>query len=70
MSNGHAYSRCGTAVVSMMAHSYAVPVLVLCETYKFADRVQVDAISQNELGTCSLSIIGDPMTPAFIKTLY
>jgi translation initiation factor eIF-2B subunit delta len=39
----------------MMAHSFAVPVLVLCETYKFCDRVQVDAISQNELGMSFLS---------------
>lgn len=49
LSNGQVYSRCGTAVVSMMASSLNIPVLVCCETYKFADRVQVDAISQNEL---------------------
>jgi translation initiation factor eIF-2B subunit delta len=49
LSNGQVYSRCGTAVVSMVAAAQNIPVLICCETYKFADRVQVDAISQNEL---------------------
>lgn len=49
MSNGQVYSRVGTSLVCMMAKSYHVPVLVLCEAYKFSVRVQIDAICQNEL---------------------
>jgi translation initiation factor eIF-2B subunit delta len=49
LSNGALVSRCGTAVVSAIAHRLHVPVLVLCETYKFTDRVQLDAICNNEL---------------------
>ena len=48
--NGALMSRCGTAVVAMCAHHLMVPVLVLCEVYKFSQRVQIDAISFNELG--------------------
>jgi translation initiation factor eIF-2B subunit delta len=32
-----------------MAHAAHVPVLVACETYKFHERVQLDAITLNEL---------------------
>ena len=32
------------------ARSRGVPVLVCCETYKFAERVLLDAICYNELG--------------------
>ena len=49
LSNGACVSRCGTAVVSLVAHRANIPVLVCCETYKFLDRVQLDAICQNEL---------------------
>ncbi|KAL4093002.1 hypothetical protein PRIC1_011991 [Phytophthora ramorum] len=50
MSNGVAVSRVGTALVAMSAHEANVPVLFCCETYKFSDRVQLDAITHNELG--------------------
>lgn len=49
LSNGAVVSRLGSAVVSMMAHRYNVPVLVCCETYKFHERVQLDSIGFNEL---------------------
>lgn len=49
MSNGVAVARAGTAVVAMAAHDANVPVLFCCETYKFSDRVQLDAITHNEL---------------------
>lgn len=48
--NGAVVSRCGTALVSMVAHGCNKPVLVCCETYKFHERVQLDAICDNELG--------------------
>jgi len=34
----------------MVAKAHLVPVLVVCETYKFSDRVQTDAFVFNELG--------------------
>lgn len=49
MGNGQLFSRAGTSIVCMMAHNYRVPVLVACETYKFTDKVQLDAITRNEV---------------------
>ncbi|GLE02786.1 hypothetical protein PINS_up011641 [Pythium insidiosum] len=49
MSNGVAVSRVGTALVAMTAREANKPVLFCCETYKFSDRVQLDAITHNEL---------------------
>lgn len=48
--NGNLVSRAGTALVAMLAHEHGVPVLVCCETYKFAERVLLDSICYNELG--------------------
>ncbi|KAL1925469.1 uncharacterized protein VTP21DRAFT_352 [Calcarisporiella thermophila] len=49
LSNGSLYARVGTAMVAMAAHDQRIPVIVLCETYKFTDRVQLDSIVTNEL---------------------
>ncbi|XP_049851502.1 translation initiation factor eIF-2B subunit delta-like [Schistocerca gregaria] len=50
MNNGQVYSRVGTAIVCMMANANHIPVLVVCETYKFCELSQLDSICQNELG--------------------
>nr|GEU62984.1 initiation factor 2B-related protein [Tanacetum cinerariifolium] len=50
LSNGTIYSTVGTACIAMVAHAYHVPVLVCCESFKFHERVQLDAICSNELG--------------------
>ncbi len=50
MSNGTVMSRAGTAAVAMMARAQSKPILVCCESYKFHERVQLDAITHNELG--------------------
>ncbi len=50
LSNGTVLSRVGSAVVAMLANEYNKPLLVCCETYKLSERVQVDAITFNELG--------------------
>jgi len=50
LTNGTVISRVGTALVGMIARTNNVPVLVLCETYKFNERVQLDSICFNELG--------------------
>lgn len=64
LSNGYVMARTGTAQVALVARSFNVPVLVCCETHKFTERFQTDAIVYNELGnpddlvvshTCKLS---------------
>ncbi|KAG9246489.1 translation initiation factor eIF-2B subunit delta [Calycina marina] len=49
MSNGRLFSRVGTAIVAMEANQAAKPVLVLCETVKFTERVALDSIVLNEV---------------------
>lgn len=49
-SNGSVYSRAGTALVAMLAKEQSVPVLVLCETYKYSNNLQLDSFTKNELG--------------------
>ena len=50
LANGTVISRVGSAAVALMAKEFGVPVIVCCETYKFHERVQLDAITSNELG--------------------
>ncbi|PSN65923.1 IF-2B-domain-containing protein [Corynespora cassiicola Philippines] len=49
MSNGRLYSRVGTALVSMLAHAQSLPVIVLCESIKFTEKVALDSIVGNEV---------------------
>lgn len=50
LSNGAVVSRAGSALVALCATHANVPVLIACETYKFAERVMLDSICANELG--------------------
>jgi translation initiation factor eIF-2B subunit delta len=50
MSNGSIYGRVGTACVALLAQDHHIPVLVCCETYKISNKVQLESITQNELG--------------------
>ncbi|CAD7014010.1 unnamed protein product [Ceratitis capitata] len=50
LANGYVMARTGTAQVALVARSFNVPVLVCCETHKFSERSQTDAIVYNELG--------------------
>lgn len=50
LGNGSLYSRCGHAMVAMMAKQYKIPVLVLAETVKFTAKMAVDSLSLNEIG--------------------
>lgn len=50
LSNGRLFSRVGTAAVATAANSRSLPVTVVCETIKFSPRVQLDAVTYNELG--------------------
>ncbi len=49
MSNGRLYSRVGTALVSMLANNQSLPVIVLCESVKFTEKVALDSIVGNEV---------------------
>ncbi|KAF8423356.1 initiation factor 2 subunit family-domain-containing protein [Tirmania nivea] len=49
LSNGHLYSRVGTAALAMYAKEFEIPVIVCCESIKFTDKVGLDSIVTNEL---------------------
>lgn len=51
LSNGAMLAPAGTAMVAALAQTRDVPVIVACEGYKFCEKVQVDAIVYNELGS-------------------
>ena len=53
LANGHVMSSIGTSQMALIASAFNVPVLVVCETYKFTDRVQTDSFVFNELSTLS-----------------
>lgn len=50
LSNGSVMARTGSAIVALMANEVGAPVITLCETYKFSDKVQLDSFVNNELG--------------------
>ena len=62
LSNGTVISRVGSASVAMLASAQRLPVLVCCETYKFHERVQLDSITQNELGNPD-DMVSTPLKP-------
>lgn len=49
-SNGYIMGTVGLAIVSTIAKSRNVPVIILCEVYKFSEHVQTDSFVKNELG--------------------
>ncbi|KAF1847158.1 nagb/rpia/CoA transferase-like protein [Cucurbitaria berberidis CBS 394.84] len=49
MSNGRLYSRVGTALVSMLANAHSLPIIVLCQSVKFTEKVALDSIVGNEV---------------------
>lgn len=51
LGNGACLARVGTAAVSLSAFLRRVPVMVCCQTFKFTERVQLDAFVWNELGS-------------------
>lgn len=67
VSNGHLYSRVGTSLVAVTARTREIPVLVLCETVKFSDRVQLDTLAFNELIPNSDAIFYDLTDQKFIS---
>lgn len=57
MSNGRLFSRIGTALVAMEANDSDKPVIVLCETIKFTERVALDSIVHNEIAPAAELVI-------------
>ena len=51
MSDGSVWGRAGAACVALAAHSQHIPVLVCSETYKISNRVQLESLTTNELGS-------------------
>ena len=49
LANGSVMSTIGSSQIALVAKSFNVPVVVCCETYKFCDKVQTDAFTNNEL---------------------
>ena len=47
-SNGSVLAKVGTSMLCLVARMYNVPIMICCETFKFADRVQIDAFVYNE----------------------
>jgi translation initiation factor eIF-2B subunit delta len=50
LSNGAVVARIGSAMISLIAFKHQVPVVVFSESYKFTDRVNLDQISNKEIG--------------------
>ncbi|KAL0249245.1 hypothetical protein GEMRC1_004478 [Eukaryota sp. GEM-RC1] len=57
--NGAAIGMCGTASVATLSHSLNLPVIVLCESYRFMDWSQLDSITWNEIGDPRSLVIED-----------
>jgi translation initiation factor eIF-2B subunit delta len=49
LADGRLYSRAGTGIVAMQAAEHKLPVHVLCESYKFSEKILVDAFAENEV---------------------
>jgi len=59
LSNGSMFAPAGTAVVAALAKVRNVPVIAVCESYKFSERVQLDSIVHNELGSTRELAVAD-----------
>jgi len=60
--NGSIYGQIGTACIALLAKNHHLPVLVCCETYKISNKVQLESITQNELGNPDDLLILDSNT--------
>ena len=49
--NGALVAPMGTSMIGCIAQKHHIPVVVVCETYKFEDRVNLDQINNNEQGS-------------------
>ena len=49
--NGASVSPTGTAMVACIANKHNIPVVAVCEAYKFTDRVNLDQLNNNIIGS-------------------
>ena len=63
LANGSLMNRAGSALVCSMANIHKKPVLVLAETYKFSERVQLDSIVYNDLEPDQRYVVNTHMYP-------
>ncbi|KAJ9098994.1 hypothetical protein QFC20_005812 [Naganishia adeliensis] len=70
LSDGALYSRAGTAMVAMLAKESKIPVVACCETYKFGDKIVLDAVTGNELGDASSMRMGKDDSLSSVHLLY
>lgn len=57
LANGNCIARVGSAMLGCIAKSYRIPFIVLCESYKFSERSQLDQLSKNECIKSQANII-------------
>ena len=50
LQNGALVAPMGTSIIGCIAQKNQIPVVVVCETYKFEERVNLDQINNNEQG--------------------
>ena len=67
MNTGKLYSRLGTALVAMMAKEANIPVIVCCESVKFADRSDLDSFVHNEIAPPEELIVQDETSSPLSK---
>jgi translation initiation factor eIF-2B subunit delta len=68
LSNGTALAPAGTAMVAALARSKQIPFIVVAETYKFSDKVQIDSIVSNELGNIDeIAVMNEESEPVIQK---
>lgn len=64
LSNGAMLAPAGSAMVAAIAKAHRVPVVVAAESYKFSDRVQLDSIVYNELGSVDeVAVVSSEVDP-------
>lgn len=67
-SNGSLMSRVGTAMVAHLSQRANAPVIALCESLKFSERVQVDSFVFNEIGDPD-ALVSQHLRPGFTEPL-
>eukprot|EP01034_Spumella_vulgaris_P030861 gene30861-38143_t len=63
MSNGAMLAPAGSAMIASLAKSKQIPVIVTAESYKFTEKVQLDSIVFNELGSAAEVAVVSPVGP-------
>ena len=67
MGNGSLYSRVGTGNITVHAYNKGIPVIVCCESFKFTDKVYLDAITNNEIAPVEELFEAGPKGDALIE---